>query len=88
LLCVFIVVHYLFYCLSSFVCIGCCLIVYSVLSIWYHFIFLQVAWFIVYDVACGRWFSIYRMYTWNVYHFTVILLMNRKAEEWKLNAFE
>lgn len=33
LLCVFIVVHYLFYCLSSFVCIGCCLIVYSVLSI-------------------------------------------------------
>jgi hypothetical protein len=31
---------------------------------------------------------IYSMYTWNVYHFTVTLLINWKAQEWKLNTFE
>jgi hypothetical protein len=37
--------------------------------------------------VCSIHQLIYRVYTWNMYHFIATLLMNRKAEKWKLNAF-
>jgi hypothetical protein len=32
--------------------------------------------------------QLYTAYTWNVYQITATLLMNQKAEEWKLNTFK